>query len=53
VLAKVQSCAVVGLDATPVHVEVDIARGLERLTVSSISIRTSPIIPIDAQNFRR
>jgi magnesium chelatase family protein len=33
VLAKVQSCAVVGLDAEPVHVEVDIATGLERVTL--------------------
>jgi magnesium chelatase family protein len=32
-LAKVQSCAVVGLDAAPVHVEVDIASGLERVTL--------------------
>lgn len=32
-LAKVQSCAVVGLDAEPVHVEVDIATGLERVTL--------------------
>lgn len=27
-LAKVHSCAVVGLDAEPIHVEVDIASGL-------------------------
>ena len=32
-LAKVQSCAVVGLDAEPIHVEVDIASGLERITM--------------------
>ena len=32
-LAKVQSCAVVGLDAEPVEVEVDIATGLERVTL--------------------
>lgn len=32
-LAKVQSCAIVGLDAAPVQVEVDITSGLERLTV--------------------
>jgi len=32
-LARVQSCAVVGLDAEPVQVEVDIASGLERVTV--------------------
>lgn len=32
-LAKVHSCAVVGLDAEPVHVEVDIASGLERVTL--------------------
>jgi magnesium chelatase family protein len=32
-LAKVQSCAVVGLDAEPVQVEVDITSGLEKLTV--------------------
>jgi magnesium chelatase family protein len=33
VLAKVHSCAVVGLNAEPVHVEVDIAGGLERVTL--------------------
>ncbi len=32
-LAKVHSCAVVGLDAEPVQVEVDIATGLERVTL--------------------
>jgi magnesium chelatase family protein len=32
-LAKIQSCAVVGLEAAPVQVEVDIAHGLERLTL--------------------
>ncbi len=32
-LAKVHSCAVVGLDAEPIHVEVDITTGLERITV--------------------
>lgn len=32
-LAKIQSCAVVGLDAEPVQVEVDITSGLEKLTV--------------------
>jgi magnesium chelatase family protein len=32
-LAKVQSCAVIGLDAEPIHVEVDIASGLERTTM--------------------
>ena len=32
-LAKIQSCAVVGLDAEPVQVEVDITNGLEKLTV--------------------
>ncbi len=32
-LAKVHSCAVVGLDAEPIHVEVDIASGLERVTL--------------------
>ena len=32
-LAKVRSCAVVGLDAEEIEVEVDIASGLERLTV--------------------
>ncbi len=32
-LAKVQSCAVIGLDAEPIHVEVDIASGLERVTM--------------------
>ncbi len=32
-LAKVQSCAVVGLDAEAVQVEVDITSGLEKLTV--------------------
>lgn len=32
-LAKVHSCAVVGLDAEPVYVEVDIASGLERVTL--------------------
>lgn len=32
-LAKVHSCAVVGLDAEPVFVEVDIATGLERVTL--------------------
>ncbi len=32
-LAKVHSCAVIGLDALPVQVEVDIAGGLERITV--------------------
>ena len=32
-LAKVHSCALIGLDAEPVHVEVDIATGLERLTL--------------------
>ena len=32
-LARVQSCAVVGLDAEPVQVEVDIATGLERVTL--------------------
>jgi magnesium chelatase family protein len=32
-LAKVTSCAVIGLDATPVEVEVDTARGLFSLTI--------------------
>jgi hypothetical protein len=32
-LAKATSCAVVGLDATPVEVEVDTARGLFGLTI--------------------
>lgn len=32
-LAKVHSCAVVGLDAEPIDVEVDIASGLERVTL--------------------
>ena len=32
-LAKVTSCAVLGLDATPVDVEVDTARGLFSLTI--------------------
>ena len=32
-LAKVHSCAVVGLDAQPIHVEVDIASGLEKVTL--------------------
>lgn len=32
-LAKVESCAVVGLEAAPVQVEVDITSGLERLTL--------------------
>ena len=32
-LAKVTSCAVIGLDATPVEVEVDTARGLLSLTI--------------------
>lgn len=32
-LAKVHSCAVVGLDAEPIYVEVDIASGLERVTL--------------------
>ena len=32
-LARVQSCAVVGLDAEPVQVEVDITTGLERVTL--------------------
>jgi magnesium chelatase family protein len=32
-LAKVHSCAVVGLDAEPIFVEVDIASGLERVTL--------------------
>ncbi len=32
-LAKVQSCAVIGLDALPIQVEVDIASGLERVTL--------------------
>jgi magnesium chelatase family protein len=32
-LAKVTSCAVIGLDATPIEVEVDTARGLFSLTV--------------------
>lgn len=32
-LAKVRSCAVIGLAAEPVEVEVDIAAGLERLTL--------------------
>ena len=32
-LAKVQSCAVVGLDAESIYVEVDIADGLERVTM--------------------
>ena len=32
-LAKVLSCAVIGLDAEPIHVEVDIASGLERTTM--------------------
>ena len=32
-LAKVHSCAVVGLDAQPIHVEVDIAGGLEKVTL--------------------
>ncbi|MCB0187100.1 MAG: magnesium chelatase, partial [Caldilineaceae bacterium] len=32
-LAKVQSCAVIGLDAEPIFVEVDIATGLERITL--------------------
>ena len=32
-LAKVQSCAVIGLDAAPIQVEVDIASGLEKVTL--------------------
>jgi len=32
-LAKVHSCAVVGLDAEVIHVEIDIASGLERVTL--------------------
>ncbi|MBW7881028.1 MAG: YifB family Mg chelatase-like AAA ATPase [Caldilineaceae bacterium] len=32
-LATVHSCAVIGLDAQPVHVEVDIASGLEKVTL--------------------
>ncbi len=32
-LANVHSCAVVGLDAQPIHVEVDIASGLEKVTL--------------------
>lgn len=32
-LAKVHSCAVVGLDAEPIDIEVDIASGLERITL--------------------
>lgn len=32
-LAKVLSCAVIGLDAEPVQVEVDITNGLERVTL--------------------
>ena len=32
-LAQVHSCAVVGLDAQAVHVEVDIASGLEKVTL--------------------
>ena len=32
-LAKVHSCAIVGLDAQPIHVEVDIASGLEKVTL--------------------
>ena len=32
-LAQVQSCAVVGLDAEPVRVEIDIASGLEKVTM--------------------
>jgi magnesium chelatase family protein len=32
-LAKVHSCAVVGLDAETIHVEVDITSGLERVTL--------------------
>jgi len=33
VLAKVISCAVIGLDAAPVQVEIDIVNGLERMTL--------------------
>ena len=32
-LAKVHSCAIVGLDAEVIHVEIDIASGLERVTL--------------------
>ncbi|MYJ77071.1 MAG: magnesium chelatase, partial [Caldilineaceae bacterium SB0670_bin_27] len=32
-LARVRSCAIVGLDAEQIEVEVDITNGLERLTV--------------------
>ncbi|MEZ4614703.1 MAG: magnesium chelatase domain-containing protein [Caldilineaceae bacterium] len=32
-LAKVQSCAVIGLDAERIHVEVDIASGLDKITL--------------------
>ena len=32
-LAKVHSCAVIGLDAEPIHVEVDISSGLDKVTV--------------------
>ncbi|MEM7130248.1 MAG: YifB family Mg chelatase-like AAA ATPase [Chloroflexota bacterium] len=32
-LAKVHSCALIGLDADPIFVEVDITTGLERITV--------------------
>ncbi|MEZ4706735.1 MAG: YifB family Mg chelatase-like AAA ATPase [Caldilineaceae bacterium] len=32
-LANVHSCAVIGLDAEPIQVEVDIASGLERVTI--------------------
>lgn len=32
-LAKVNSCAVIGLDAETIHVEVDLASGLEKMTL--------------------
>ena len=32
-LAQIHSCAVVGLEAQPIRIEVDIARGLERVTL--------------------
>ena len=31
-LAKVTSCAIVGLEAVPIEVEVDISRGLPSMT---------------------
>ena len=56
-LAKVQSCAVVGLDAEPITVEVDLASGLEKVTLVGLLPRAlrrrGNLFPYQIQSMRR